>query len=103
MFYKRELLKNKTLKNIEKFFKNKWYFDEFYKYFFISNFSVISSYCWKFIDTRIIDGLGPIGVSKKLWLLSDYFKKIQNGKIFSYAVIMFLGIIIFFTSYLAKF
>ncbi len=103
MLYKRKLLKNNAFKNIEKFFKNKWYFDELYKYFFISNFSVISSYCWKFIDTRIIDGFGPIGVSKKLWQLSDYFKKIQNGKIFSYAVIMFLGIIIFFTIYLAKF
>ena len=74
-----------------------------YNFIIISKFYAISNYFWRFIDTLIIDGLGPIGVANKFWQLSDYFKKIQNGKIFSYAVVMFLGIITFFTIFLANF
>ena len=93
---------NNSLKRVFNFFKNKWYIDEIYNYIIISKFYSISNYFWRFIDTLIIDGYGPIGVANKFWQLSDYFKKIQNGKIFSYAVVMFLGIIIFFTIFLAN-
>ncbi len=99
----RKITFHKYIEKIFIFLKNKWYIDELYKYIFVAKFYSLSSYCWKFIDIVLIDGLGPTGVSNKFWQLSNYFKRMQNGKIFSYAVVMFTGIIIFFTTFLAKF
>ncbi len=103
LYSKKEISFNKNFKSLFKFFENKWYIDELYQYIFVSKYYLLSNYSWKFIDTILIDGCGPIGISKRFWQLSGYFKKMQNGKIFSYAVIMFLGIVVFFTSFLANF
>ena len=75
--------------------KNKWYVDELYSLVFIKTLIKTSSFFGNIIDKKIIDGMGPLGLSNNVWTLSSYFRQLQNGKIFSYAVIMFLGIIIF--------
>ena len=83
--------------------KNKWYFDIFYNYLFVKKLNKMCNYLWSFIDVYIIDGMGPLGISKKIWTSSGYLRKFQNGKVFSYAIIMFLGIIVFASSLFLKF
>ena len=46
-------------------------------------------------DINLIDLKGPIGVSNNIWKAAAYCRKIENGKVFSYAVAMFTGIVIF--------
>ena len=47
------------------------------------------------IDVAIIDSKGPIGVANNIWKAASYCRKAQNGKVFSYAIVMFIGIVIF--------
>jgi NADH-quinone oxidoreductase subunit L len=86
---------NKNLSNITTFLKNKWYFDELYNLIFVKKLTEMSMYLSSVIDIKVIDGRGPLGIANSFWKASYSFKKFQNGKIFSYAVIMFTGIIIF--------
>ncbi len=91
------------LKNLIKFnnnffniLKNKWYFDEIYNFIFVEKLSKLAIFLWKFIDQKLIDGFGPKGFSETVYTSSKYLKNMQNGKIFSYATFMILGIILFF-------
>ena len=86
---------NKVFKRLIIIFKNKWYFDDFYHFLFVKKLSLLSKILWKKIDISYIDGRGPIGIAMHVWLTADILKKFQSGKVFNYAIVMFLGIIIF--------
>ena len=77
--------------------KNKWYFDEIYNFIFVKKLSNFATILWQFFDQKIIDGIGPKGLSNTIFSSSKYLKDFQNGKIFSYATYMILGIILFFS------
>ena len=91
LFY---LLNNK-FKGIVNFLKNKWYFDEIYSFLFVDKILQLSKFLWISIDDKLIDSKGPIGVSNNIWKVAAYCRRIQNGKVFSYAIVMFTGIVIF--------
>ena len=90
-------INSNLLKLLSTFLKKKWYFDEIYSFIFIKKLSNLATYLWKFFDQRIIDGIGPKGFSQTIYSSSKYLKEFQNGKIFSYATFMILGIILFFS------
>ncbi len=88
---------NKIISKLLIVIKEKWYFDLLYNFIFVKKLFVFSNFLWKKVDQKIIDGLGPLGISQSVYLASRYLKEFQNGKIFSYATYMVLGIVLFFS------
>ena len=48
-------------------------------------------FLWKFFDIKIIDGLGPAGISALIKKFSIKANKFQSGFIYQYAFVMLLG------------
>ena len=88
-------LLNYKIKGLVKFLQKKWYFDEIYGFLFVNKLLQLSTFLWTRVDINLIDLKGPIGVSNNIWKVAAYCRKIQNGKVFSYAIVMFTGIVIF--------
>ena len=88
-------LVNYKIKGLVKFLQKKWYFDEIYGFLFVDKLLQLSKFLWTRVDINLIDLKGPIGVSNNIWKAAAYCRKIQNGKVFSYAIVMFAGIVVF--------
>ena len=88
-------LVNYKIKGLVKFLQKKWYFDEIYGFLFVNKLLQLSKFLWTRVDINLIDLKGPIGVSNNIWKAAAYCRKIQNGKVFSYAIVMFAGIVVF--------
>ena len=88
-------LLNYKIKGLVKFLQKKWYFDEIYGFLFVNKLLQLSRFLWTRVDINLIDLKGPIGVSNNIWKAAAYCRKIQNGKVFSYAIVMFTGIVVF--------
>ena len=88
-------LLNYKIKGLVKFLQKKWYFDEIYGFLFVNKLLQLSTFLWSRVDINLIDLKGPIGVSNNIWKAAAYCRKIQNGKVFSYAIVMFTGIVVF--------
>ena len=88
-------LLNYKIKGLVKFLQKKWYFDEIYGFLFVNKLLQLSTFLWTRVDINLIDLKGPIGVSNNIWKAAAYCRKIQNGKVFSYAIVMFTGIVVF--------
>tara|TARA_A100001011_G_scaffold389696_1_gene471675 strand:- start:707 stop:2617 length:1911 start_codon:yes stop_codon:yes gene_type:complete len=92
-------LKNKNFSNqilsynkpLYEFLVNKWYFDELYDYIFVIPSKKLGLFLWKFFDIKLIDGLGPDGISLFIKKCSIKASKFQSGFIYQYAFIMLLG------------
>ncbi len=92
-------LKNKNFSNqilsynkpLYEFLVNKWYFDELYDYIFVIPSKKLGLFLWKFFDIKLIDGLGPDGISSFIKKCSIKASKFQSGFIYQYAFIMLLG------------
>ncbi len=81
-----------TFKILHTLFYNKWFFDEIYNYMFVKPIKMISIFCWNIIDKKIIDGLGPNGISSKVFSLSKISSKIHTGYVYHYSFSMFIGL-----------
>ena len=73
------------IKGIDNFFKNKWFFDEFYNLIFVKNILILGSNLWIAIDNGIIDKLGPNGLAATTKKISKLFSSFQTGYIYHYA------------------
>jgi NADH-quinone oxidoreductase subunit L len=90
----------RTFKPIHAFLYNKWYFDELYDFIFVRPFKWLSRVLWKDGDGRIIDGLGPDGISARVVDITNRVVKLQTGFVYHYAFVMLIGIALI-TSYFA--
>ncbi len=78
---------------VHKFVANKWYFDELYNAIFVKPAFWIGRKLWKWGDEGTIDRFGPNGAA---WVVAQgavYAKKIQSGYLYSYALIMLMGLV----------
>ncbi|MGB0541655.1 MAG: NADH-quinone oxidoreductase subunit L [Hyphomicrobiales bacterium] len=85
-----------------KFLLNKWYFDEIYEFIFIKNISRIGNFLSNFGDKRIIDGLGPDGISLRVMDIAKQMSRIQTGYIYHYAFAMLIGLMLFITYFFIR-
>ena len=95
LFVKNKILPEKIARinqPLYKFLVNKWYFDELYEFVFIKTSKKIGLFLWKIVDVKIIDGIGPDGVSSLIKKISIKANKFQSGYIYHYAFIMLLGL-----------
>ncbi|HEY3951119.1 NADH-quinone oxidoreductase subunit L [Phenylobacterium sp.] len=74
------------------FLYNKWFFDEFYDATFVRAAKFLGDLFWKGGDQKIIDGLGPDGVSAVSMQVGKGAGKLQTGFLYHYAFVMLLGV-----------
>ncbi|MBX2806330.1 MAG: NADH-quinone oxidoreductase subunit L [Hyphomicrobiales bacterium] len=82
----------RTFKPIHAFLYNKWYIDELYDWLFVRPFKWLARTLWKTGDGRIIDGLGPDGISARVVDITNRVVKLQTGFVYHYAFVMLIGI-----------
>ena len=83
-----------------KFVLNKWYFDELYDVVFVRTAKRVGRFLWKQGDGRVIDGLGPDGVSARVLNVTDWAVRMQTGYLYHYAFAMLIGLAGFMTWYM---
>ncbi len=74
------------------FFYNKWFFDELYEATFVRAAKFLGDLFWKGGDQRIIDGMGPDGVSALSVRVGRAAGRLQSGYVYHYAFVMLLGV-----------
>lgn len=83
----------RTFGALHRFVFNKWYFDELYDRIFVKPAFWFGRQFWKIGDVGIIDRFGPNGVAWAVVRGSVAAKSIQSGYLYTYALIMLLGLI----------
>ncbi|MFG1426588.1 NADH-quinone oxidoreductase subunit L [Roseixanthobacter glucoisosaccharinicivorans] len=79
------------------FLLNKWYFDEIYNFIIIRPVLWIGRVLWKQGDGRIIDGMGPDGISARVLDVTASVVRLQSGYLYHYAFVMLIGVAAFIT------
>lgn len=74
------------------FLYNKWYFDELYEATIVRATRLLGDLFWKVGDQKIIDGLGPDGVSAVSYEVGRRTGRLQSGYVYHYAFVMLLGV-----------
>lgn len=69
-------------------FANKWYFDELYQATFVKGTKVLGDFFWKVGDKRIIDGLGPDGLSGLARWSAARLSAMHTGYLYHYAFVI---------------
>ena len=82
------------------FLLHKWYFDELYDLIFVRPAFWIGRQFWKGGDGKIIDGLGPDGISARVLDVAGRVVRVQSGFVYHYAFAMLIGVAAFITWYL---
>ncbi|MEL6877271.1 MAG: NADH-quinone oxidoreductase subunit L, partial [Pseudomonadota bacterium] len=78
---------------LHKFVYNKWYFDELYDAIFVKPAFWLGRQFWKLGDIGTIDRFGPNGVAWVVEQSSVAAKRLQSGYLYTYALIMLLGLV----------
>jgi NADH-quinone oxidoreductase subunit L len=78
---------------LHRFVYNKWYFDELYNFLFVRPAFWVGRLFWKQGDIGIIDRFGPNGAAWVVGQGSRYAQKVQSGYLYSYALVMLLGLV----------
>ncbi|MFU7528575.1 NADH-quinone oxidoreductase subunit L [Qipengyuania sp. ASV99] len=78
---------------LHRFVFNKWYFDELYDRIFVKPSFWLGRQFWKLGDVATIDRFGPNGVAWAVTRGAAAAKTIQSGYLYTYALIMLLGLI----------
>ncbi len=83
-----------------KFLLNKWYFDELYDLVFVRPAFWLGRLFWKGGDGRIIDGMGPDGISARVIDVTNRVVRLQSGYVYHYAFAMLIGVAALISWYL---
>jgi len=78
---------------VHQFVYNKWYFDELFHFLFVRPAFWLGRQFWKKGDEGTIDRFGPDGVA---WVVQQgalAAKKVQSGYLYTYALIMLIGLV----------
>ncbi|HEY5072976.1 MAG TPA: NADH-quinone oxidoreductase subunit L [Caulobacteraceae bacterium] len=71
---------------------HKWFFDEFYDLVFVRGARFLGDLFWKEGDQKLIDGLGPDGVSAVSYAVGRATGRLQTGYVYHYAFVILLGV-----------
>jgi NADH-quinone oxidoreductase subunit L len=83
-----------TFAPIYRFLLNKWYFDELYTFVFVRPAFWFGRLFWKQGDIGIIDRFGPNGSATLVSFGSKLAVRMQSGYLYTYALVMLLGLVI---------
>jgi NADH-quinone oxidoreductase subunit L len=82
-----------TFPKIYSFVSNKWYFDELYGVLFVRPAMWLGRLLWHGGDEGTIDRFGPHGAAVAVAAGNRVTYRIQDGYLYSYALVMLLGLI----------
>jgi len=83
-----------------RFLLNKWYFDEIYDRIFVRPAKWLGVVFWKGLDGRVIDGMGPDGISARVVDVTRGVVRLQTGYVYHYAFVMLVGVAALVTWYM---
>lgn len=83
------------------FLSHKWYFDEIYRFVFVKGTAALGDLFWKVGDKKIIDGMGPDGVTGVAKAGAGGLSKLHTGYIFHYALVILVSAVVFVAFVLA--
>ena len=86
-----------TFKPIHTFLYKKWYFDELYDAIIVRPAKALGQIFWQGGDRKVIDGVGPDGISSGVRQLAFKVRRLQSGYIFNYAYAMLAGLVVLLT------
>ncbi len=89
----------RTHQAIYQFLLNKWYFDELYDWIFIRPAKALGRIFWRIGDGKLIDGLGPDGISSTVLKAARRASLLQSGYLYHYAFAMLIGVAVLVTFY----
>jgi NADH-quinone oxidoreductase subunit L len=78
---------------VYRFVSNKWYFDELYDFLFVRPSLWLGRLFWKGGDEGTIDRFGPHGAAYAVSIGNRVTYRLQSGYLYSYALVMLLGLI----------
>ncbi len=81
------------LSGLHRILLNKYYVDEIYHAVVVRPLIGASVFMWKFIDVMVIDGI-PNGSAFAYQVISEGMRKLQTGRIRSYATAFMVGVVI---------
>jgi NADH-quinone oxidoreductase subunit L len=81
-----------TFGALYRFLLHKWYFDELYDRIFVRPAFALGRLLWKKGDQGTIDRFGPNGVADVVRLGSVAAGRLQSGYVYTYALVMLLGL-----------
>ena len=82
-----------TFPSVYRFVSNKWYFDELYDFLFVRPSMALGRFLWHRGDEGTIDRFGPHGAAVAVAGGNRVTYWLQNGYLYSYALVMLLGLI----------
>ncbi len=82
-----------TFGALHNFVYRKWYFDELYDAIFVKPAFALGRAFWKLGDIGTIDRFGPNGIAWAVERSAVAAKSIQSGYVYTYALIMLLGLV----------
>jgi NADH-quinone oxidoreductase subunit L len=82
-----------TFPAVYRFVSNKWYFDELYDFLFVRPSLWLGRLFWHGGDEGTIDRFGPHGAAVAVAAGNRITYRLQNGYLYSYALVMLLGLI----------
>ncbi|MCC5976497.1 MAG: NADH-quinone oxidoreductase subunit L [Salinarimonas sp.] len=85
---------------VYRFLLNKWYFDELYDIIFVRPAKRLGHFLWRTGDGKVIDGMGPDGISARVLDTTSWVVRLQTGYIYHYAFAMLVGAAALVTWYL---
>ncbi|WP_086735110.1 NADH-quinone oxidoreductase subunit L [Erythrobacter colymbi] len=83
----------RTFGALHNFVYRKWYFDELYGAIFVKPAFALGRAFWKLGDVGTIDRFGPNGIAWVVERSSVAAKSVQSGYVYTYALIMLLGLV----------
>jgi NADH-quinone oxidoreductase subunit L len=81
-----------TARGLYAFLLNKWYFDELYDLIFVRPAFALGRLLWKKGDQGTIDRFGPNGAAWVVQAGAVVSRKMQSGYVYTYALVMLLGL-----------
>jgi NADH-quinone oxidoreductase subunit L len=85
-----------------RFLYNKWYFDELYDVLFVRPSLWLGRIFWKKGDEGTIDRFGPDGAAALIANGTSLTARLQSGYLYTYALVMLLGLAAFATWMMAR-
>jgi NADH-quinone oxidoreductase subunit L len=82
-----------TFGALHNFVYRKWYFDELYDVLFVKPAFRFGRWFWQLGDVGTIDRFGPNGIAWVVDRSATAAKSIQSGYVYTYALIMLLGLV----------
>ena len=79
--------------HLHRFLMHKWYFDELYDLLFVRPAMWLGNLFWRKGDEGTIDRFGPHGAAYAVGAGNKVTARLQSGYVYSYALVMLLGLI----------